>query len=108
LKIECFNPLLQKNQLEILEELIKKKFEVILVGVFAYPFDKKWLGRKIDRSFIDDMKKLNSKFGINPAGEGGEFESFVLNMPMFSHQIKISGFEDFGEKNSWSRELCLE
>ncbi|MFA7708452.1 MAG: diphthine--ammonia ligase, partial [Candidatus Pacearchaeota archaeon] len=83
LNIECFNPLWQKNQFELLEELIKNKFEVILTGVFAYPFDKKWLGRKIDKDFIEEIKKLNEKYKINPAGEGGEFESFVLNCPLF-------------------------
>jgi diphthamide synthase (EF-2-diphthine--ammonia ligase) len=34
-----------KDQLEILEDLLREKFEVIIVGVFAYPFDKKYLGR---------------------------------------------------------------
>ena len=53
LKIECFNPLWQKDQIELLDELIDKNFEVILTGVFACPFDKSWLGRKIDKSFIE-------------------------------------------------------
>ncbi|MFA5173934.1 MAG: diphthine--ammonia ligase [Candidatus Pacearchaeota archaeon] len=107
LKIECFNPLWQKNQIELLNELIKHKFEVIIVGVFAYPFDNRWLGRKIDKGFIQDIKKLNEKYRINPAGEGGEFESFVLNCPLFKKKIKIKNSRDFGEKNSWRRELEL-
>ena len=57
LDLWCFNPLWQKDQLELLEDLIKNKFEVIITGVFAYPFDEKWLGRKIDRKFIEDIMK---------------------------------------------------
>ena len=51
------------------------------------------------------MKNLNEKFKINPAGEGGEYESFVLNCPLFKRKLKIKGFKDFGEGNSWRREV---
>lgn len=105
--IECFNPLWQRGQLGILETLIAEKFEVVVVGAFAYPLDEKFLGRKIDESFVEEMKKLQEKFKINPAGEGGEFESFVLNCPLFESGLKVKGFKDFGEGNSWRRELSL-
>lgn len=108
LNIECFNPLWQKNQIELLEDLIKNKFEVIVVGVFAYPFDSKFLGKKIDEDFIDEMKKLQDKYKINPAGEGGEYESFVLNCPLFNEALSIKSFKDFGEGNSWRREIELK
>ena len=51
------------------------------------------------------MKLLKLKYGINPAGEGGEFESFVLNMPLFKKKLVVKNYEDFGEKNSWRREI---
>ncbi|HRZ85356.1 MAG TPA: diphthine--ammonia ligase [Candidatus Paceibacterota bacterium] len=108
LNLECFNPLWQKNQISYLEELIKNKFEVIITGVAAYPLDRSWLGRKIDSKFIEDVKKLQDKYKINPAGEGGEFETFVLNCPLFKRKIKIISFKDFGEKNSWTREIEVE
>jgi ABC transporter with metal-binding/Fe-S-binding domain ATP-binding protein len=108
LKIECFNPLWQKNQLGLIKELVKNNFEVIIVGIFAYPLDEKWLGRKIDNDFIKDMKKMNEKWQISIAGEGGEFESFVLDCPLFSEKLKIKSFKDFGEKNSWRREIEIK
>ncbi len=108
LNIECFNPLWLKDQFEILEDLIRNKFEVILTGVFAFPFDAKWLGRKIDGRFVEDMRKLHAKYKINPAGEGGEYESFVLYAPkLFKKKLKVKSFKDFGEKNSWTREINI-
>ena len=107
LGLECFNPLWQKDQIELLKELVAEKFEAIVVGVAAYPLDEKFLGKKIDKDFIEEMLKLREKFEINPAGEGGEFESFVLNCPLFERGLKVKGFEDFGEKNSWQREVEL-
>jgi ABC transporter with metal-binding/Fe-S-binding domain ATP-binding protein len=105
LKLECFNPLWQKDQVELLEGLINNNFEVIIVGVFAYPLTKDWLGRKIDSLFIKDIKNLQEKYKINPAGEGGEFESFVLNCPLFKKPLKITNKQISGEKNSWKMEI---
>ncbi len=105
LRLECFNPLWQKQQVELLQELIKNNFSVVLTGVFAYPLDKSWLGKKIDDNFIKEMKKLNKDYKINPAGEGGETESFVLNCPLFSKKLKIKNKNISGEGNSWRMEL---
>jgi len=106
LKLECFNPLWQIDEVEYMNELIKNKFKIITVGVFAYPLDGSWLGREIDKKFLEEILKLNVKYGINPAGEGGEFETFVLNCPMFSKELKVKKFHDFKEgENSFRREI---
>lgn len=106
LKIECFNPLWHKDEIGYLNELIKNKFKVIIIAVAAYPLNEKWLGRKIDKKFIDDVKKLKEKYKIHPAGEGGEFETFVLDCPLFRRELKIKSFQDFKEgENSFRREI---
>lgn len=110
LKIECFNPLWLKDQLELLNDLIKNKFEVIVTSVSAYPLDEKWLGRVINKKFIEDIKILNEKYKINPAGEGGEFETFVLYVPkLFRKRLKVKSYRDFSSgENSWRREIEVE
>jgi len=105
LGIECFNPLWQKNQIEILEDSVKNKFEVIISGVAAYPFDKSWIGREIDQKFIDEIKVLSDKYKINPAGEGGEFESLVVNCPLFKKRLDVRLKNVYGEGNSWKGEF---
>jgi len=102
LNIECFNPLWQKDQIELLSEIVRSKFEVVIAGVYAYPFDAKSVGRKIDLGFIEKIKELSEKYKINPAGEGGEFESFVLNSPMFKKKLKLEIKDVVGEGNSWT------
>ncbi|OIO39782.1 TIGR00289 family protein [Candidatus Pacearchaeota archaeon CG09_land_8_20_14_0_10_30_9] len=91
LKIECVNPLWQKDEKEYLKELVDNKFEIILTGVFAYPFSESWVFRKIDKNFITDIMALNEKYKIHPAGEGGEFETFVTNCPLFSRPLNFVG-----------------
>jgi diphthine-ammonia ligase len=105
LGIECFNPLWQKNQIEILEDLVKNKFEVLISGVAAYPLDKKWIGRKIDKKFIKEIKILSEKYKINPAGEGGEFESLVVNCSLFKRKLNVELKNVFGDGNAWRGEF---
>ncbi len=107
LDLKSINPIWQKDQFELLKELIDNNFEVILTGVFAYPLDKTWLLRRIDAKFIEEMKDLHQKYKVNPAGEGGEFESFVVNCPIFKRKLIISPGETTGCKNSYSMEILV-
>ena len=88
LKLECINPLWHKDQFWLLNEVVKSKFDVIVVGIFAEGLEN-FLGRKIDKSFIKDIKPICDKYKINPAGEGGEIETFVLRAPFFRKALKI-------------------
>jgi len=107
LGIECFNPLWQMDQWELLDKLIEEGFDIRIVGVAAYPFDDSYVGRKIDESFLKELREVHKKLGINPAGEGGEFESLVVNCPLFSEGLKIKQIKAVGSGNSWRGEVSL-
>ncbi len=85
----CFNPLWKHDQKALLEELLEKRFKVIISGVFAYPLDEKWLGKQIDTKLIDRLVDLQQKYGLSPAGEGGEIETTVLEAPLFKKKIEV-------------------
>ncbi len=89
LKLKCLNPLWHMNQIELLNEIIENNFKVIISGIFAYPLDEKWLGKIIDKGMIDNLAKLQEKYKLNPAGEGGEIETTVLDAPFFKNKIEI-------------------
>lgn len=108
LGLEIFNPLWEKSEFNYLRELIHEGFRVILTGVFAYPFDKSWLGREIDKKFLEDIKPLREKYHIHPAGEGGEFETFVLDGPrdFFKKPLEIINEKISSEGNySWRMDI---
>lgn len=107
LGLECFNPLWQKNQIELLQDLLKENFKVVVTGVSAYPLNGSWLGREINNTFIHEIISLNQRYKINPAGEGGEYETFVLECPLFQKPLKVTGANFSGEGNSWRLELEL-
>ncbi len=107
LRIECFNPLWQKNPEEYWSELLKEKFEIIITGVFADGLDKSWLGQKIDKKSLSKLRSLVTKFGIHLSFEGGEAETFVTDCPLFKRKLKVVSFRDYGRGNSWRREVSV-
>jgi diphthine-ammonia ligase len=92
LDLKSFTPLWHKNQELLLRDQIKAGFHIIVVGVFASGFDETWLGKTIDEEAINTLIHLNKKYGINIAGEGGEFETLVLDGPMFHKKLVIDEF----------------
>jgi ABC transporter with metal-binding/Fe-S-binding domain ATP-binding protein len=93
LELQCFNPLWKYNQKALLEELLKRKFSVIISGIFAYPLDASWLGKTLDQQVIEQLSKLSEKYGLSITGEGGEIETTVLDAPLFKQRIEIDNFE---------------
>ncbi len=89
LQLQCINPLWQKDQVELLNELVENKFETIITKIAGYPLDQSFLGKKIDSEMIKRLVEYKEKYKINPSGEGGEMETFVTNMPLFRKRIEI-------------------
>ncbi len=88
LEIELFAPLWRRDQVELIREMIEL-LEIVVVHVSAGGLDQSWLGRRIDEAGINDLVKLQRKYRISVAGEGGEYETFVTNAPFFKKRINI-------------------
>lgn len=82
-------PLWNIDLVQYWELLLKNGFEIIITAVAAEGLDEKWLGRKIDEKAVLELIEISKKNKINIAGEGGEFETFVLDCPLFSKKIEI-------------------
>ena len=89
LGLACVNPLWKREQIPLLEEMVKSGFRIMISGVFAYPLGKEWLGREMDRKMIAELAELQERYKINPSGEGGEIETTVLDCPLFRKRLKI-------------------
>jgi len=100
LGVWCFNPLWKRNQKVLLEEIVAKGFRVIISGVFAYPLDKDWLGKEIDKKLVERLVLLGKEFGLSPSGEGGEIETTVLDAPLFNEKIEVLEYEVNAKGNS--------
>lgn len=89
LDLFCLNPLWQIDQVKLLRNLLRDGFDIIISGVFGYPLDESFLGAKIDEAMIKQLIEFSKKYKLNPAGEGGEIETFVIDCPLFEKKIII-------------------
>lgn len=86
--IKAIAPLWGIEPLTELRE-IAASFDAIITHVSAEGFDKSFLGKRIDDEMIERLIKLYNKYKVNMSFEGGEAESFVLDMPLFAKKIRI-------------------
>jgi diphthine-ammonia ligase len=100
LDLWCFNPLWLKDDIELLTEVVEGGFEVLISGVFAYPLNEKFLSRKLDGEMVQKLRRLRDRYGLSPAGEGGEIETTVLDAPFFRKRLEIMDSEVSYRDNS--------
>ncbi|MDI6817759.1 MAG: TIGR00289 family protein [Methanothermobacter thermautotrophicus] len=86
-------PLWHRDPLDYMEEIVDLGFRVMVTAVAAEGLDESWLGRIVDRKMIDELADLSERYGINPAFEGGEAESLVLDGPIFKKRLEILEYE---------------
>ena len=89
LNLKLLAPFWHVDPKTFMKETIELGFEVLIIGVYAEGLDESWLGKKLDKKSLEELKKLNEKFGISLVGEGGEYETFVVDGPIFKKRIEI-------------------
>jgi asparagine synthase (glutamine-hydrolysing) len=89
LKLKSIAPLWQIEPEQYLKDLIKDDFKVIITGIAAEGLTKDFLGKEINDDFLSKIKKLRIHLG----GEGGEYESLVIDCLLFKKKLKIKKAE---------------
>lgn len=79
----------QRNQAELLKEMIDAGVEAVIVKVAAAGLDPEThLGMTISE-VAPTLFSLEKKYGSHICGEGGEYETFVLDCPLFKARIVL-------------------
>lgn len=100
LGLKSFAPLWHHDRVRHLRDLLEARFEAVIVHVAAEGLGKEWLGRKLDEEAVEDLARLQRTHRIDPAGEGGEYETFVLDAPQFEHRVQIEEAEGFWKRDA--------
>lgn len=74
-----YTPLWRKDQERILKEVTGSDIGAIIVSVSAEGLGEEFLGKVIDDELINALKNVSKRIEINLAGEGGEYETFVVS-----------------------------
>ena len=99
LKLKSFTPLWHKDPKLLLQDMIQAGFIIKIVGIFADGFDESWLGKTVDKETFEELKHIQQSKKINIAGEGGEYETLVIDGPIFQKKIVLKETE-----KQWKRD----
>ena len=105
--LELIVPLWGRGPLDVVYRMIGEGFRAIVVGVYAEGLTQEWLGREIDQRFLEHLKKLSKTWGVSPCGEGGEYETFVVDAPFLVERIKVANYEIAWRRN-WGELIILD
>lgn len=98
LEIRPILPLWKEEREKLLQEFIQAGFKAVVVALSANSLGREWLGRKIDKEFIETLKIRNN---FDLCGERGEYHTFVLDGPLFKKKIKFLKTKKVKKDNHW-------
>ncbi|XP_074959342.1 diphthine--ammonia ligase isoform X2 [Phalacrocorax aristotelis] len=79
----------RRNQEILLKEMISSNIQAIIIKVAAFGLDPdKHLGKTLDQ-MEPYLLELSAKYGVHVCGEGGEYETFTLDCPLFKKKIVV-------------------
>jgi len=84
-----FSPLWARDREELLNEMLGSGMKIIFSAVAAHGLDQSWFGEPLTQERIAKLRSLSDRFGVDMCGEGGEYESLVVDAPWFAKRIKI-------------------
>lgn len=93
LGLRVFAPLWRQDPHRLVDEYLRAGLRIVFSSVSAEGFDASWLGRPWDATTIEELRRLEARYGVHPCGEGGEFETLVLDAPFFRKAIRVDRAE---------------
>jgi len=89
LGLKVITPLWMKDPEERWKSLLGYGFRVLITATACEGLNESWLGIEVKRSNLGRLVALSKKHRFHLGGEGGEFETFVFDGPIFKKKIGI-------------------
>jgi diphthine-ammonia ligase len=94
--IKNLSPIWHKNAEKLFKTYLEEGFKFVFSGVYAMGLNASWLGRIISFRDMKELVELNQKYGVSVVGEGGEYESLVVDCPLFNKALCVKGVKKVG------------
>jgi ABC transporter with metal-binding/Fe-S-binding domain ATP-binding protein len=87
--LRTFAPIWRRDQETVLRDEVGAGFDITIVGVSAEGLTEEWLGRTLSEDTLEELVGLSERTRFNVSGEGGEYETLVVDGPNFRKRIRI-------------------
>lgn len=91
--LKTVTPLWGMSANQVFSEMFHRRMKVIVDAVAAYGLDEEWLGKELTCENTEHLLMLSEKCRFNPLGEGGDFDTFVLDAPLYRKRLVITDAE---------------
>src|SRR5208282_4041678 len=99
-----YTPLWRKEPVQVVREEIAAGLDIRLVHLAAEPLTPDLLGRRLDLGLVSELERRSREVRpVNVAGEGGEFETLVVDAPFFRERIE----SEVAERSVTGSTSCL-
>ncbi|XP_073683576.1 diphthine--ammonia ligase [Garra rufa] len=93
LQLQPLAYLWRRDQAALLREIISSGLHALIIKVAAYGLDpQRHLGKSL-AEMEEYLHELSEKYGVHICGEGGEYETFTVDCPLFKKKIVIDSME---------------
>ncbi len=89
--LETYTPLWRKDQKEYIRDVVRHGIKFIITEINAFGLPMKFLGKEITLKDVEEIIRYAEKYKFNPAFEGGEAETLVIDAPMFKKKLRVKG-----------------
>ncbi len=91
LNLSVFAPFWRKNHEEYMREIVDLGFKVMVTAIDVYGLPSYLVGKVLTKKDVEEIIQRARKYGFNPAFEGGEAETLVLDAPLFKKALEVKG-----------------
>lgn len=89
--LETYTPLWRKEQKEYIRDVVRHGIKFIITEINAFGLPMKFLGKEITLKDVKEIIRYAERYKFNPAFEGGEAETLVIDAPMFKKKLNVEG-----------------
>ncbi|KAF9916045.1 hypothetical protein BX616_004751 [Lobosporangium transversale] len=82
----------QRDQEELLHEMVEAGVNAILIKIAAIGLKRQHLGQSI-KDMLPYLCRMNQEYDLHICGEGGEYETVTLDCPLFKRRIIVDESE---------------
>ncbi|MEE2747251.1 MAG: diphthine--ammonia ligase [Candidatus Thermoplasmatota archaeon] len=101
LGIKSFTPLWHHDAATHMHELVNHGHQIMITSVTTEGLGEEWLGRKLTTKDIDELNELSQVHRFNIDGEGGEFETAVIDAPWMNSPIQTQHTNHWTGRRGW-------
>ena len=95
-EVEVFAAHSGEDHLELVKKMVNDGFEIMITQVASDGLPS-WLGKTITKENLKQLEEDSIKYGFHSGGEGGYYDSFVVNAPTFSKHVEVVESENVME-----------